>query len=109
MRTCPQTVQVLAADVAVGGVTMALIGLGGAVLDRRSRPVLDPSPASVAGALADLGGELPAGPAAGRPVVALGVAVPGVVCSADGQVRFAPNLGWQDQPLGALLGRDTGP
>ena len=36
-------------------------------------------------------------------VVGVGVAVPGMVRQPDGQVRFAPNLGWEDVPLGAEL------
>ena len=35
--------------------------------------------------------------------VGIGIAVPGIVDHADGLVRFAPNLGWVDVPLGALL------
>ena len=41
--------------------------------------------------------------AAGRDVVGIGVAIPGVVRQSDGCVRFAPNLGWVDQPLGEVL------
>ncbi len=102
VRTCPETVQVLAADVAVGRVSMALIGLGGSVVARRSRQVHDSSAGAIAGLLAAIGRELLASPKAGR-VLGLGVAVPGVVRGADGNVRFAPNLGWQDAPLGDLL------
>ncbi len=36
-------------------------------------------------------------------VVGVGVAVPGMVRQRDGQVRQAPNLGWQDAPVGAEL------
>ncbi len=41
-------------------------------------------------------------PADGR-LVGIGVAVAGVVRSNDGLVSMAPNLGWQDVPLGELL------
>jgi predicted NBD/HSP70 family sugar kinase len=102
VRACPETVQVLAADVAVGRISMALIGLGGSIVSRRSRPVHDSSAGAMAGLLAAIGRELLASPKAGR-VVGLGVAVPGVVHSADGRVRFAPNLGWEDAPFGDLL------
>ncbi|MBT0769191.1 ROK family protein [Kineosporia sp. J2-2] len=103
VRTRPETVQVLAADVSVGRVSMALIGLGGTIVARRSRQFSDPSARTVARLLASLGRELLGSPRAGRHVLSLGVSVPGVVRGQDGNVRFAPNLGWQDQPLGELL------
>jgi len=49
-----------------------------------------------------------ADPAAGCHVVGLGVAIPGVVRQSDGCIRFAPNLGWVDQPLGELLRQQLG-
>jgi predicted NBD/HSP70 family sugar kinase len=36
-------------------------------------------------------------------LVAVGVAVAGIVRRADGLVRMAPNLGWRDEPLGLRL------
>lgn len=93
----------LAADVAVGQVSMALIGLGGALLERCSRQLHDASATTVAGVLADLGRELLGRARAAPRVVGLGVSIPGVVRIGDGHVRFAPNLGWVDQPLGDLL------
>jgi predicted NBD/HSP70 family sugar kinase len=103
VRPKPESVQVLAADVAVGRVSMALIGLGGTVVARRSRQFADSSPESIARLLAGLGRELLTSPKAGAHVLGLGVSVPGVVRGADGNVRFAPNLGWEDAPLGELL------
>ena len=113
VRACPETVQVLAADVAVGRISMALIGLGGTVVARRTRTVTDSSPTAMAKLLAAIGKELISSPKAGRHVVGLGVSVPGVVRGTDGNVRFAPNLGWQDAPFGelvtaALAARDLG-
>jgi predicted NBD/HSP70 family sugar kinase len=103
VRPCPESVQVLAGDIAVGRVSMALIGLGGSVVARRVRQVDDESPEAIAELLAAAGQELLSAPEAGEHVVGLGVAVPGVVRGADGNVRFAPNLGWEDAPLGELL------
>lgn len=40
---------------------------------------------------------------AGGKAVGIGIGVPGAVDSATGQVRFAPNLGWRDIPLGPEL------
>ncbi len=41
-------------------------------------------------------------------VIGIGVAVPGLVRSADGVVRNAPHLGWTDEPLAALIHEATG-
>jgi predicted NBD/HSP70 family sugar kinase len=103
VRACPETVQVLAADVAVGRVSMALIGLGGSVVARRTRSVSDSSPKAMAKLLASIGKELITSPKAGAHVVGLGISVPGVVRGSDGNVRFAPNLGWEDAPFGELV------
>ena len=40
---------------------------------------------------------------AGSVCVGVGVAIAALVREADGQVRYAPNLGWLDQPLGLRL------
>lgn len=44
----------------------------------------------------------------GYRICGIGVAVPGLVRSADGLVRNAPHLEWQDEPLGAALAEATG-
>lgn len=41
-------------------------------------------------------------------VIGIGVAVPGLVRSADGVVRNAPHLGWTDEPLAARIQEATG-
>jgi predicted NBD/HSP70 family sugar kinase len=96
-------VQVLAADVGVGRVSVALVGLGGVVVARRRRRFDAPSPDAVVRLLTGAVRSLLADPAAGRHVLGFGVSVPGVVRQEDGNVRFAPNLGWEDVPLGDLL------
>jgi predicted NBD/HSP70 family sugar kinase len=96
-------VQVLAADVGVGRVSVALVGLGGVVVARRSRRSDATSPDAVVRLLTGAVRSLLADPAAGRHVLGFGVSVPGVVRQEDGNVRFAPNLGWVDVPLGDLL------
>ena len=45
---------------------------------------------------------------AGCRVVGIGVAVPGLVRSADGLVRRAPHLDWTDEPLRDRLAAATG-
>ncbi len=101
VRPCPLGVQVLAAEVRVDQVEVALVGLGGTVLRRDSRLLADPAPEPtadlVAAAVASLVADAP-----GR-VLGLGVAVPGVTRNRDGAVRFAPNLRWRDVSFGRLL------
>lgn len=46
--------------------------------------------------------------AAGTPVEALALAVPGVVDPNGSRVRLAPSLGWNDTPVGELLRERTG-
>jgi predicted NBD/HSP70 family sugar kinase len=98
----PDAAQVVAVDIGVDRVVVALVGLGGEVLSRRQRRLPSSrSPKTVAGTILRLlDAMLP--DATGR-VVGVGVALPGVVRHADGLVRFAPNLGWVDEPLGAIL------
>jgi len=102
VRPCPLGVQVVAAEVRIDQVQVALVGLGGTVLHRDSRPLADRSPEATADLMASMVTELAAA-APGR-VAGLGVAVPGVTRHADGAVRFAPNLRWRDVALGGLLG-----
>lgn len=101
VRPCPLGVQVLAAEVRVDQVEVALVGLGGTVLHRDSRPLPDPSPEPTADLVARSVTEL-ASAAPGR-VLGLGVAVPGVTRHRDGAVRFAPNLSWRDVAFGRML------
>ncbi len=103
----PDAVQVLAVDIRVDRVLVALVGLGGVVLARRFRslPATSEHPASagtVAAVAARLAQVLTPDLGQGR-VLACGVSVPGVVGPTDGLVRFAPNLGWTDVELGRAL------
>ncbi len=104
----PQSAVVLAVDVRVDRVAMALVGLGGENLGRlgwrlrddaaRPREVLTRVLES-ARLLAD---------EQGVRAVAAGVSVPGVVRRADGMVRAAPHLGWADVALGERLSAGLG-
>jgi predicted NBD/HSP70 family sugar kinase len=103
---------VVAVDLGVDRVQVALVGLGGTVLNRRTRPhergehdvrhVVERVAAMVEDMLA-----------ATPPQRFLGVAasVPGAVRRQDGMVQFAPNLGWHGAPftemLSERLGRDV--
>lgn len=98
---------VLALEIDVDSLAVAVVGLGGEVLDRwridRQRD--HTSVEAVAGDLAELAAAALA--RAGNPdgPIGIGVAVVGVVRRSDGLVSMAPNLGWRDEPLGERLAR----
>jgi len=108
VRPAADDVQVVAADVGVDRVVVALVGLGGRIVARRRRRITNRSPAAVAALICRLVDAVLADPAAGDRIVGLGVSVPGAIRHADGCVRFAPNLGWVDAPFGELLARQLG-
>jgi predicted NBD/HSP70 family sugar kinase len=106
VRPNPDGAVVLALDIAVDSVAVALVGLGGEVLDliRVHRPRGHTSVDEIVGKLAELVGVLRARSGSDS-VVGIGVAVVGVVRRTDGCVSTAPNLGWHDVPLGHRLAR----
>ncbi len=110
VRARTDLVQVVAADVGVDRVDVALVGLGGHVVARRhaNLGLGQAGPALVSSAVRALVDELRADPSAAPTLLALGVSVPGVVRRDDGSVRFAPNLQWVDEPFGQLLADDLG-
>jgi predicted NBD/HSP70 family sugar kinase len=108
VRPADDHLQVLAADVGVDRVVVALVGLGGRVVARRRRRLTSGSPASVASLIRRLVDAVLTDPAAGEHILGLGVSVPGVIRHSDGCVRFAPNLGWVDAPFGDLLTQQLG-
>ena len=108
VRPADDHLQVLAADVGVDRVVVALVGLGGRVVVRRRRRLTSASPTAVAALIRRLVEAVLADPAAGQHIVGLGVSVPGVIRHSDGCVRFAPNLGWVDAPFGELLATELG-
>lgn len=99
-----EDVTVVAIGLDVDRIVAALVGLGGVVLARRERlhhrGTHDPK--AVAVSVLQSVEELLALPAARR-CLGVGVSLPGVVRADDGLVRFAPNLGWVDQPFTELL------
>lgn len=99
-------VTVLAAALDVDRITVALVGLGGTVLDRRARQHQrgEHDSERVAESVCQMCAELTAGP--GSRIVGVGVSIPGAVREHDGLVRFAPNLGWTDEPFAELLARE---
>ncbi|SFB45609.1 Sugar kinase of the NBD/HSP70 family, may contain an N-terminal HTH domain [Amycolatopsis marina] len=99
----PQAAVVLAVDVQVEHVAIALVGLGGQILGRNSWNLHgrtgEPGEVitHVVESTAVLAGDLGVQP------VAAGVSVPGVVRRSDGHVHEAPNLRWTEVALGERL------
>jgi predicted NBD/HSP70 family sugar kinase len=100
----PEAAAVLAVDVRVDQVALAMVGIGGQILGRHSwnlhRRTRTPGEvithvAESAQLLADEVAITPQG---------VGVSVPGVVRRDDGWVHEAPNLGWRDVAVGDRLG-----
>lgn len=95
---------VLAVDIRVEQVAIALVGLGGEILGRNSwnLRVRTREPGEVITHVVDSAIVLAAD--LGVRMVAAGIAVPGVVRRSDGLVHEAPNLHWSEVPLGERLG-----
>ncbi|NUT49693.1 MAG: ROK family protein [Saccharothrix sp.] len=99
----PQAAVVMAIDIRVEQVAMAMVGLGGDILGRDSWNLHHRSrdPGEVIMHVADsaklLSDELDVR------AVGVGVSVPGVVRRSDGLVHEAPNLHWTDVALGERL------
>ncbi len=105
-----ERVQVLAVDIGVTHLTVARIGLGGVILSRRDRTYRQGARGhrTVVSTIVKAAGGLLAETDNRAVVIGVGVAAPGMVRQADGQVRAAPNLGWRDAPVGAALSEALG-
>jgi predicted NBD/HSP70 family sugar kinase len=99
---------VLAIDLRVDRSIVALVGYGGAVLARREHRHRRGQERRIVAQLAQACRAVLAEAPADGIGVGIGVGVPGLVRHADGVVRFAPNLGWTDVPLGDLLAAELG-
>ena len=95
----------LAVEIGVERVSAARVGLGGAVLERcaADQPAVLPTPAGTVALVRELVEQLLRSAPQDDVCVGLGAGVAGLVRALDGTVRVAPNLGWQDVPLAALL------
>jgi len=104
-----EDVTVLAVALDVDRITVAVVGLGGVVLDRRTRHHQrgEHDSERVVESVCQMCEELMALELGSR-TVAVGVSVPGAVRESDGFVRFAPNLGWTDEPFTDLLSAELG-
>lgn len=98
---------VVAINPEVDAVTGALVGLGGRVVARvRHRLDAVPDPDTAARVVRDVARQLTE--RRDHRVVAMGLAIPGLVRAVDGMVRWAPHLGWRDVPFAALVGDEFG-
>ncbi len=93
----------------VDALTIAAVGLDRGIA-LRERIDVDHllTPDETAAIVAERIGSWRAGPLAEARVVAVGLAVPGLVRAADGLVRDAPHLHWIDAPIGDLVHTSTG-
>lgn len=111
-RVNEAAVGALAVDIGVDGISVAIVGLDGGVVDTRrlARPrtaVPVAETVSDVGALARALG-VDSSAVGERRLVGVGVAIAGLVDDSTGVVARAPNLGWVDVPLGSLLAEELG-
>ena len=106
----PEAAVAVAFAIGVDWLSAAVVGVGGDVLGlaRTARPHGHDIVDAIVDDLASLLDRLPSGRPPADTVVAVGVAVAGVVRSRDGLVETAPNLGWNRVPLGSLLAARLG-
>jgi predicted NBD/HSP70 family sugar kinase len=103
VRIAPDAAAVIAVELLVDSIAVAIVGLDGQVVHRERvhRPRDERSVDAVVGRIAAMATAIASRSQA--PVVGVGVAVAGVVRRSDGHVAMAPNLGWVDVPFGARL------
>ncbi|MFZ0015106.1 MAG: ROK family protein [Acidimicrobiia bacterium] len=106
----PSGAVILAVELEVESIAVATIGLGGHIFGeaREPNPAGTTSPEDVVSRLSGLAGPLLAQLPLGNRVVGVGVAVAGVVRRSDGFVHVAPNLGWSDVPIAAMIQDELG-
>ena len=102
-------VTAVAVNPEVDAVTIAAVGLDGRI-PVRERIEVDHlvSPEETARLVAEEIGRWRSGVLRRARIVAVGLAVPGLVRASDGLVRFAPHLEWRDAPLRTLVEEATG-
>ncbi|CAN5574831.1 ROK family transcriptional regulator [soil metagenome] len=93
----------------IDAITIGLVSMGGTVLEMSRHPTVGVPTAgdtvSIASAAID---RMRAQLADDQRLIAIGVAVPGLVRASDSTVRLAPHLDWHDQEIGQLLSSATG-
>lgn len=99
---------VLALDMRVERTVAAVVGLGGTVFSRREQRHAGASERDLLAQVCEISRQVIAEGPGLTSWVGTGIGVPGVVRTHDGLVRFAPNLGWVDVPLGDLVEESFG-
>lgn len=105
VRPNPVGAVVLGIDVKVDSVDVAVVGLGGEILNQvrverpRGRISVDQTVADLVELVNQVWETTPGREA----LVGIGVSVAGLVRRSDGLVNSAPNLGWHEVPFGAQL------
>lgn len=105
VRLVADNIVVIALEIAVDSLAVALVGLGGQVhwKDRVDRPRAHSTVEDIVADLHDLVDQAMAQRPSGDAPIGIGVAVAGLVRPTDGVVTVGPNLGWIDIPLGERL------
>jgi predicted NBD/HSP70 family sugar kinase len=110
VRPRPEGAVVLAIELSVDSIAAATVGLGGHVYSRIrvARPRGRFSPEETVQDVVELARPILGSLPADHVFAGVGAAVVGIVRRSDGFVHLAPNLGWREIPLGAMLARELG-
>lgn len=102
--TTTDRVLAIAVNPEIDAITLAVVALGGRVLDRMRVPTpADGTAREVVAVTAPAIRQLWDSVTGDHRLAGVGVAVPGLVRATDGLVRLAPHLRWVDEPFTALL------
>jgi len=106
----PEGAEVLAVELSVDSIAVATVGLGGHFFNevRVARPRERFSPEQTVRDVVKLAQPLLAALPDPSAMAGVGVGVVGLTRRSDGFVHLAPNLGWRDVPLGAMLAEELG-
>ncbi len=101
----PAGAAVLAIEIAVDSIAVATVGIGGHIFNlvRVARPRGRFTPEETVQDVAKLAGPLLASLPGRYLLAGVGAAIVGITRRSDGFVHLAPNLGWHDVPLSAML------
>lgn len=110
VTTRPHGAVALAVELSVDSIAVATVGLGGVVHDqvRVTRARAGFSPQETVRDVARLAQPLLDGLPDRHVLTGVGAGVVGVARRSDGFVHLAPNLGWRNVPLGAMLATELG-
>jgi predicted NBD/HSP70 family sugar kinase len=107
--TASADVVAIAVNPEVDAIELAAVGLDRSIRVRARIPNDSlPGPDDVVAVIARTVDEWRADALAEVRILAIGIAVPGLVRASDGVVRNAPHLGWRDVPLAELVAGVTG-